>query len=460
MKGCAVFSLVLALALALSAVPATAAHTASAVVGYYGVYYPVIGGGAILTLTVKNLASSTHSINKVVLDFEASGFKVVWANGAGWATSNTETTCTYEVTGIESPIAPNATKMFSTKVTLPWTIAQYDFLVTTTDSVAYSASFRTGNKVNVSYSSCGNADAVDLFHASSTPTANMLLPLGGDAKYDGAILRDATVSGAKLMDGAVTSAKLGAASVGSLSLIDGAVTTAKLADGSITTAKIVDGAVTTAKLTDVAVTSDKIAAGSITNSHLAAESVAGANIQANAVSDDKITNLWRTVNLPITGAQFVNGAVVSPDGWWVGVDFPVPPGPSNPSLGLTIEMPADWDPVANPQPYVELLWFADDSVNNRGKTVRWWLTYARKRAGQPYLATGGAVQGEWTTDPVDARVIQTTADVLRMTLSGYKPEVPNEVMFMRITRQPATTGVELPDEAHLIAAQLWYQAKR
>jgi len=418
MKGCAVFSLVLALA--LLAVPATAAHTAVAVVGYYGVYYPVIGGGAILTLTVKNNASSTHSINKVELDFEASGFKVVWANGAGWATSNTETTCTYEVTGIESPIAPNATKMFSTKVTLPWTIAQYDFAVTTYDSGAGSYSFRTGNKVNVSYSSCGNAETVDLFHASSTPTANMLLPLGGDAKYDGAILRDATVSGAKLMDGAVT----------------------------------------TPKLADLAVTNDKIAAFAVTWRNLADGSVTTPSIADDAVTDAKIPDLWRTVNLPILGAQLMNGAELSPDMAAAGIDFPVPGGGFSPQLALPIEMPADWDAVANPTPYVELVWWANDSVNNRGKAVRWWLDYSRRRVGEPFAYTGAGIESEWITDPLNAQIIQSTGTYLGMGYPSYKPEVPNEVVSMRIMRRAATIGVELPASAHLLAARLWYIATR
>jgi hypothetical protein len=447
------------LALALSVVPAMAAHTASAVIGYYGVYYPVVGGGAIFTLTVKNNASSTHAINKVVLDFESSGFKVVWANGQGWSATNTLTTCTFQA-GAQPLITPGNSRMFSTKVTLPWTIAQYDFLVTTYDSAGGTYSRRTTPKVNVSYASGGNADSVDLFHASSIPTANMLLPLGGDAKYDGAILRAGTVLGsaltdlavstAKLANAAVTSGKLAAASVGSLHLIDGAVTEAKIADA----------AVTTGKLADDAVTSPKIAAGSVTNTHLASDSVATANIQDDAVADDKIPDLWRTVNLPITAAQLRNGAVVSPDGTWVGVDFPVPPPGAYPSLGLTIEMPADWDPVANPQPHIELVWFADDSVNNRSKAVQWWLTYCRKRAGEIYLNNAFAVYDEWTTDPSDARVIQTTEDVLRMAFSSYRPELPNEVVFMRITRYPVSTGVELPDDAHLMAARLWYLAKR
>jgi hypothetical protein len=429
MKGCAVFSLVLALALALSAVPAMAAHTAVAVIGYYGVYYPVIGGGAILTLTVKNEATSTHSINKVVLDFEASGFKVVWANGAGWATSNTETTCTYEVVPVGSPIPPGSTKMFSTKVTLPWTIAQYDFLVTTTDSVAYSASFRTGNKVNVSYSSCGNAETVDLFHASSTPTANMLLPLGGDAKFDGAILRDATVSGVKLMDGAVTSAKLGAVSVGSLNLIDGAVTTPKLADLAVTSAK------------------------------LAADSVGTANIQGDAVTDDKIPDLWRTVNLPILGAQFTNGTAVSTDWWWIVLDFPVPPAPgTRVSCGLAIQMPADWDPVANPNAYVQLLWCATDLAANRGKRVRWELGYHVRKPGAAFTAAYVIPNFEGLTDASNAAMIQTTAG-LAMAAGGYKPDAPNDVVTILISRLTASTA-ELPDDAHLIAAQLSYQAKR
>ena len=214
----------------------------------------------------------------MVLDFESSGFKVVWANGHGWSATNTVTTCTYQVTPTESPINPGNSKMFSTKVTLPWTIAQYDFLVTTYDSAGGTDTKRTTPKVNVSYASCGNADSVDLFHASSTPTANMLLALGGDAKYDGAILRDATISGAKLLDAAVTSEKLAPLSVGGLHIADGAVATAKIADGSITEPQPANGAVTTSRLAHGAVGSAKIAAGSVTNAHLAADSVATGNM--------------------------------------------------------------------------------------------------------------------------------------------------------------------------------------
>jgi hypothetical protein len=382
---------------------------ASAAVGYYGVYYPVIGGGAIFTLTVKNSAASTHAINKVVLDFETSGFKVVWANGAGWSASNTDTTCTFEA-GAQPLITPGNTRMFSTKVTLPWSIAQYDFLVTTTDSVGASASFRTGNKVNVSYSSGGNADAVDLFHASSTPTANTLLPLGGDAKYDGAILRNGTVAGSALADAAVTADKLALGSVGPLHIAAGAVTNAKIA--------------------------------------------------ADAVTDDKIPNLWRTVNLPILGSQLQNGAVITPDGWWAGIDFPVAAGPA-PRLAMAIEMPADWDLVANPSPNIELVWFADDAVANRGKKVRWILYYVLAVAGQPFPYGFYPQEYEGVTDLSDARIVRTTGNGLAMSGAGSKPEAPNDVVQIVVWRGAAAPpGTDLPDDVHLLAARLWYLARR
>jgi hypothetical protein len=409
MKASAVLCFVVGLALALSAVPATAAHMASAVIGNYGVYYPVIGGGAIFTLTVKNSAASTHAINKVVLDFEASGFKVVWANGAGWSASNTDTTCTFEAEA-QPLITPGNTRMFSTKVTLPWSIAQYDLLVTTTDSVGASASFRTGNKVNVSYSSGGNADAVDLFHASSTPTANTLLALGGDAKHDGAILRNGTVAGSALADAAVTADKLALGSVGPLHIAAGAVTNAKIA--------------------------------------------------ADAVTDDKIPNLWRSVNLPIMGSQFLYGAVISPDWQVPGVDFPVQVGPA-PRFGMTIEMPADWDPVADPNPYVELVWFADDTVANRGKTVRWMLYYVRLTVGQSYPFGFYPQEFLGHSDPSNAWVVQTTGAGLVMSGAGSKPESPGDLVLINVIRGAAAPpGTDLPDDVHLLAARLVYYARR
>jgi hypothetical protein len=459
MRVSAFVSVVILLAVALSASPAMAAHMASATIGYYGVYYPVVGGGAIFTLTVRNSAASTHAINKVVLDFESSGFKVVWANGAGWSASNTATTCTFEA-GAQPPITPGSAKAFSTKVTLPWTVAQYDFLVTTTDSAAASASFRTSNKVNVSYASCGNADAVDLFHANATPTANMLLPLGGDAKYDGAVLRDGTVLGsaladlavstAKLGDAAVTSDKLGPASVGALHLIDGAVTEAKIADAAVTTGKLADGGVT----------SPKIAAGSVTNTHLAADSVTTANIQGDAVADDKIPDLWRTVNLPIMGSQLMNGAVVSPDSTWAGVDFPPPAGPVSPQISFTIEMPSDWDPIADPAPYVELLWFADDTPANRGKTVLWFEWYQRQVVGQPYAPALVGHGAHVNTDATNASIIRTTDASNIMNDPSGQPIAPNDLVHFVIARTPVWVGQELPANAHLVAARLWYLAKR
>jgi len=438
MKGSAILCCVVGLALALSAVPATAAHMASASVGYYGVYYPVIGGGAIFTLTVKNNASSANAINKVVLDFQTSGFKVVWANGAGWSASSTETTCTFE-TPPGTPIAPGIAKEFSTKVTLPWTIAQYDFAVTTYDTTAASSSFRTGNKVNVSFGSCGNADAVDLLHASATPTANMLFPLGPDAKYNGAILGDATVSGAKLMDGAVTSDKLAFSSVGTSQLTNSAVSTAQLADASVTEPKIADGAVSNAKLADGA--------------------VSGAKIAADAVTDDKIPNLVRTVNLPIMGAQLTGGAAISTDYWWVVLNFPQPGTQS--TCGIPITMPADWDPALNPHPYVELVWNATDLAANRGKNVHWRFFHIVRRPASPFVTAYAFQDFNGTTDVANASVVQSTGDALAMMHPdpAYTPTAPNDVVTIVILRM-AASGTELPDVAHLIAARLWYLAKR
>ena len=445
--------------LAAAAVPAMAAHTATSSIGYYGAYYPVVGGGAMFTLTVKNNASSTHAINKVVLNFESSGFKVVWANGQGWSASNTATTCTYQA-GAQPTILPGNSKAFSTKVTLPWTIALYDFAVTTYDSAGGTYSARTTPKVNVSFASCGNADSVDLSHASSIPTANMLLPLGGDAKYDGAILRAGTVLGSalvnlavttgKLADAAVTSGKLAAASVGSLHLIDGAVTEAKIADAAVATGKLADGAVT----------SPKIAAGNVTNAHLAADSVATGNIQADAVTDDKIPDLWRTVNLPITGSQLMWGTEIPMTQAWCGVDFPQPMMPPFPAVGITIEMPADWDPVANPNPYIEVVWLADDAVANRSKNVRWAMYYARQVLAQPLNGMGMWQYSEGTTDPANATVLQSTHSDLAMTAPGPKPELPNDLVSLYIFRFAAAMGPELPANAHMLAARLWYIAKR
>jgi hypothetical protein len=284
--------------------------------------------------------------------------------------------------------------------------------------------------------------------------------LGGDAKYDGAILRDGTVLGAaladlavttgKLADGAVTSDKLAAASVGSLHLIDGAVTEAKIADA----------AVTTDKLADDAVTSPKIAAGSVTNTHLASDSVATGNIQADAVTDDKIPDLWRSVNLPITGAQLLNGTSVSSDGAWAGIDFPVEIVPPFGSVGLTIEMPADWNPAVNPYPHIELVWFATDNAGNRGKNLQWGLVYARRRPGTIHETYWGTIAYESSTNPSNAAVIQTTGNALRMDAPDYRPEFPNDPVAIFIWRLPASAGADLPDNAHMLAARLWYVAKR
>jgi len=441
MGGRAVLSFVIGLALALSAVPATAAHTASAAVGYYGVYYPVIGGGAIFTLTVKNNASSANAINKAVLDFQTSGFKVVWANGAGWSASNTETTCTFE-TPPGTLIAPGSAKEFSTKVTLPWAVAQYDFSVTTYDTARGTYSFRTGNKVNVSFSSGGNADAVDMFHANRTPAANMLLPLGGDAKFDGAVLRDATVSGVKLMDGAITTPKLGFQ----------VVTSEKLAFNSVQALHIADGQVITPKIGDGAVTGDKLAPGSVTTDKLADHSV----------TDAKITGMMRSVDLPIFATRGGAGAQVLPYDGLPCVDFPVPVSQPWPQFSMITKMPQDWDPAAAPAPYIEVLWFAWDAPANRGKAVRFHLVYARDAVGVRWSTSFPSVAAQVNTDLSNATILQTTGSALMMTDPSYKPLAPGDLVHMFVLRAPANPaeGVELPDNAHLVSAALWYPAKR
>jgi hypothetical protein len=243
---------------------------------------------------------------------------------------------------------------------------------------------------------------------------------------------------------------LGAASVGSLHLIDGAVTEAKIADA----------AVTTDKLADDTVTSPKIAAGSVTNTHLAADSVATGNIQDDAVTDDKIPDLWRTVNLPITGSQLMWGTEIPMTQAWCGVDFPQPMMPPFPALGITIEMPADWDPVANPNPYIEVVWLADDAVANRSKNVRWAMYYDRQVVGLPLNGAGMWQYSEHSTDPVNATILQSTHSDLAMTAPGAKPELPNDLVSLYIFRFVAAIGPELPANAHMLAARLCYQAKR
>jgi len=452
-------SAVIALGLALSCLPAMAAHMASASVGYYGVYYPVIGGGAIFTLTVKNNASSANAINKVVLDFQTSGFKVVWANGAGWSAGNTETTCTFQ-TPPGTNIAPGIAKEFSTKVTLPWTIAQYDFAVTTYDTAAASASFRTGNKVNVSFGSCGNADAVDLLHANATPTANMLLPLGGDAKFDGAVLRDATISGVKLMNGAVTSDKLAFFSVGTSQLTNSAVSTAQLADASVTEPKIADGAVATAKIADAAVTTAKLAAGAVTADTMASASVTTDKLADHSVTDAKIEGMWRFVDLPILSSRLEYGAQISTSMGRACVDLPQPAPGNFPEFILMARMPNDWDSVANPSPYVEVLWFADDTVANRGKTVRFCLGYERQPAGQAYNDSYAPACAHFSSDASNAAVIETTGSTLAMGNPFGMPQAPGDPVWSIVYRPTVATGVELPDTVHVMSATLWYQAKR
>jgi hypothetical protein len=142
------------------------------------------------------------------------------------------------------------------------------------------------------------------------------------------------------------------------------------------------------------------------------------------------------------------------------VNFPQPMMPPLAQMGLVIEMPADWDPDATDYPCIELVWFADDKVANRGTGVSWVLQYARERIGQPFQNVGGAVPQHGLTDPLNASVIQSTGDTLWMAAPALMPQIPHELVQIVVQRVPAGAGVELPDVAHLLAARLWYQAKR
>ena len=84
-----------------------------------------------------------------------------------------------------------------------------------------------------------NADTVDGFHASATPTANTLLALDANAKFSNTALYMGSGGGldADLLDGLDASAfvRQGQAnSVTSNMVTDGAITTAKLASNSVT----------------------------------------------------------------------------------------------------------------------------------------------------------------------------------------------------------------------------------
>ncbi len=102
--------------------------------------------------------------------------------------------------------------------------------------------------VSVGYSFMSdNADKVDGFSASATPTANRLFPLGADAKFPLSVLPPGLPTGPH----ASTHNAGGADPI--------TVTTALIADGAVTSAKIRNGAVTNEKIADGAVIPGKLA---------------------------------------------------------------------------------------------------------------------------------------------------------------------------------------------------------
>lgn len=171
--------------------------------------------------------------------------------------------------------------------------------------------YPTGNSATV----LTEADTVDGFHASSTPTANYILPLEGTGKYaaaDGSLITNINVpeviaargtaltldarldvtlnDDGTLIDNIVTTPKINALAVTTAKLDDLSVTTAKIVDLNVTTAKINTLAVTTAKIDDQAVISTKIADLNVTTIKIADQNVTTAKIADGNVTTIKITD--------------------------------------------------------------------------------------------------------------------------------------------------------------------------
>ena len=156
-----------------------------------------------------------------------------------------------------------------------------------------------------------NADRVNGYSASNTPTANSLLPLGPDAKFPSAVLPATPVENHARTHNAggpdsitVTSALIQDHTIAETDLSDGSISTSKIQDGAVTKEKLAadisfpsPGSVTSEQIAENAITSEKIQDGSIQKNDLSFDVGDGHSLDApnggpkNAVYVDSLGNL-------------------------------------------------------------------------------------------------------------------------------------------------------------------------
>jgi hypothetical protein len=183
--------------------------------------------------------------------------------------------------------------------------ATNDYLESSTTSVTFNNPLLVGQKVTFLFkisSPAGNAETVNGYQATNTPTANTLLPLDATAhvpliaipvitqaqlstdSVGTTNIQSLAVTAAKIALATITESQLATLSVGTPELIANSVTQPKIASGAVGLTQLEDGSVTTAKIRDLNVTTAKLAATSVTMPKIANVAVGLTQLEDQSVT--------------------------------------------------------------------------------------------------------------------------------------------------------------------------------